>query len=71
MGQENLILKPIRRVLPSRYTAMRSCLLREVWTAAGNSPHLPPSPLAELGTVIHKLLGAAGRSEIEGGARQA
>lgn len=46
---------------------MRSCLLREVWTAAGNPPLLPPSPLAELGTVIHELLGAAGRGELEGG----
>lgn len=45
---------------------MRSCLLREVWTAAGNEPLLPPSPLAELGTVIHELLGAAGRGELEG-----
>jgi hypothetical protein len=63
----NLILKPIRRVSPSRYTAMRSCLLREVWTAAGNPPLLPPSPQAELGTVIHELLGAAGRGELEGG----
>jgi hypothetical protein len=60
------VLKPIRRVSPSRYTAMRSCLLREVWTAAGNPPLLPPSPLAELGTVIHELLGAAGRGELEG-----
>ena len=63
----DLVLKPIRRVSPSRYTAMRSCLLREVWTAAGNEPLLPPSPLAELGTLIHELLGAAGRGELEGG----
>ena len=46
---------------------MRGCLLREVWTAAGNDPLLPPSPLAELGSLIHKLLGAAGRGELEGG----
>jgi hypothetical protein len=63
----NLVLKPIRRVSPSRYTAMRSCLLREVWTAAGNEPLLSPSPLAELGTVIHELLGVAGRGELEDG----
>lgn len=63
----NLVLKLIRRVSPSRYTAMRSCLLREVWTAAGNPPLLPPAPQAELGTVIHELLGAAGRGELEGG----
>ena len=63
----NLVLKPIRRVSPSRYTAMRSCLLREAWTAAGNPPLLLPSPQAELGIVIHELLGAAGRGELEGG----
>ena len=66
MSQENLILKPLRRVSPSRYAAMRSCLLREVWTAAGNEPLLPPSPLAELGSVIHELLEAAGRGQLEG-----
>ena len=68
MIQEKLVLAPIRRVSPSRYMAMRSCLLREAWTAAGNEPLLPPSPLAELGTLIHELLGAAGRGELEDGA---
>lgn len=67
MIQDNLVLEPIRRISPSRYTAMRSCLLREAWTAAGNEPPLPPSPLAELGTIIHELLGAAGRGEFENG----
>ena len=60
-------MKPIRRVSPSRYTAMRGCLLREVWTASGNEPLIPPSPLAELGSVIHELLKAAGFGQLEGG----
>ena len=42
---------------------MQACLLREVWNASGNTPILPPSPLAELGSVIHQLLEAAGRGQ--------
>ena len=48
---------------------MQSCLLREVWNASGNEPLLPPSPLAELGSAIHKLLEAAGRGQLEDGQR--
>lgn len=65
-----LIVKQFRRVSPSRYTAMQACLLREVWTAAGNEPLLPPSPLAELGSVIHRLLEAAGRGQLHGGRKE-
>ena len=65
-NSRDLILKPIRRLSPSRYTEMRCCLLREVWTAADNESLLPPSPLAVLGTVIHELLRSAGRGELEG-----
>ena len=46
---------------------MQACLLREVWTASGNKPLLPSSPLAELGSVIHRLLEAAGRGQLHGG----
>jgi len=60
-------IKPLTRVSPSRYTAMKNCLLREVWTASGNEPLLPASPLAELGTVIHQLLEAAGRGRLDAG----
>lgn len=68
MISESLILEQIRRVSPSRYVAMKACLLREVWTASGNTPLLPPSPLAELGTIIHRLLEEAGRCQLDGGA---
>jgi hypothetical protein len=61
------VVKRFRRVSPSRYTAMQDCLLREVWTASGNEPLLPPSPLAKLGSVIHHLLEAAGRGHLDGG----
>ena len=67
MRLESLVVKPFRRVSPSRYTAMQACLLREVWSASGNEPLLPPSPLAELGSLIHRLLEAAGRGQLNGG----
>lgn len=70
MNPESLIVKQFRRVSPSRYTGMKACLLREVWTASGNEPLLPPSPLAELGSVIHRLLEAAGRGQLDGGANE-
>lgn len=61
-----LTMKRFRRILPSRYTAMQACLLREAWTASGNDPLLPPSPRAELGSIAHRILEAAGRGELEG-----
>ena len=64
MEKARLKVKRFPRVSPSRYTAMRSCLLREVWSASGNTPLLPPSPLAELGFVIHRLLEIAGRGQL-------
>jgi len=64
MSLNNLVVKQFHRVSPSRYTAMQACLLGEVWTASGNEPLLPPSPLAELGSVIHRLLEAAGRGQL-------
>ena len=63
METNRLTMKRFRRMAPSRYTAMQACLLREVWNASGNTPLLPPSPLAELGSVIHRLLEAAGRGQ--------
>jgi hypothetical protein len=45
---------------------MQECLLREVWTASGNDYLLPPSPRAELGSIAHRILEAAGRGELEG-----
>ena len=69
MGLESLAVKQFRRVSPSRYTAMQTCLLREIWTASGNEPLLPLSPLAKLGSVIHQLLEVAGRGQLNGGAK--
>ena len=66
MKMENLVAKPLRRVSPSRYIAMKTCLLREVWASSGNEPLLPPSPLARLGSVIHCLFEVAGRGQFDG-----
>lgn len=67
--QKHGLLKPkikqFLRVPPSRYEAMQACLLREVWTASGNEPLLPPSPYTELGSVAHQILEAAGRGELK------
>ncbi len=43
---------------------MRECLLREVLSASGIRALIPPSPLSELGNVIHHLLEAAGRGSL-------
>jgi hypothetical protein len=66
---KKLLVKQLYRVSPSRYTAMKECLLREVWTASGNKPLLPLSPLAELGSVIHQLLEAAGSNQLDDGGK--
>jgi hypothetical protein len=60
------IIKQFKRLPPSRYIAMQACLLREVWTASGNAPLLPPSACAELGCIAHRLLQTAGRGELKG-----
>lgn len=65
---EGLNVKRFNRLSPSRYTAIKDCLLREVWAASGNEPLLPAPPTAELGSVIHHLLEAAGRGRLESGA---
>lgn len=54
-------LQPLGRVSPSHFTGMQACALREVWSANGAQPLLPPAPAALLGTVIHRLLEEAGR----------
>lgn len=61
---EQPTVKQFRRISPSRYAAMKACLLKETWNASGNAPLLPPSPRAELGSIAHKMLEAAGRGEL-------
>lgn len=59
-----LTVQPLRRISPSRYTALGECILREIWTVNRQTPLLPPSPVAKLGTVIHSLLEQAGKGQI-------
>lgn len=66
----DLAVEKLRRVSPSRYDAMRACLLREVWNASGEEFLLPAVPAAELGKVIHRLLEAAGRGQLGDATRE-
>jgi RecB family exonuclease len=49
-------LKPLLRISPSRYSALRDCALREIRASDHQLPLLPTSPSARLGTIAHKLL---------------
>jgi len=68
---KRLTVKPISRVSPSRYDAMRQCSLREVWQAGGEPFLLPVSPAARLGSAIHQLLEDAGRGRLTPGDHEA
>jgi len=54
-------IEPLLSISPARFTALRECPLREVWTTAHNFPLLPTSPKARVGTIAHHLLAEAGR----------
>lgn len=53
---QTMPLKLLTRISPSRYSALRLCALREIWTADKQPPLLPISPSARLGMTAHKLL---------------
>jgi len=57
-------IRPLKRVSPSRFTALRECALREVWSATRQPALLPAAPAARLGGVAHKLLEEAGRGQL-------
>ena len=67
---KRLTVKPISRVSPSRYDAMKQCSLREVWQAGGQPFLLPVSPAARLGSAIHQLLEDAGRGRLTPGGQE-
>src|SRR3990167_216977 len=48
-------LQPLKRISPSRFTALRNCALKEIWAANRVPGLLPASPAAKLGIVCHKL----------------
>ncbi|MGO8714402.1 MAG: RecB family exonuclease [Smithella sp.] len=58
-------LKKINRISPSRYFALKSCTLHEIWAANKDITHLlPVAPASRLGIVVHKILEEAGRAII-------
>src|SRR5581483_9605567 len=61
--QAPLHIAPLRAVSPSHFTSLQTCALKEVWAGNGNSPLLPPSPAAHLGSIVHKLLEEAGQGK--------
>ena len=59
----------LRRISPSRFTALQNCTLREVWAASRNQSLLPKSPGAHLGTLIHELFEMAARFKLPGASK--
>ena len=58
-----LAISPLKRISPSRFIALKDCVLREIWTAMKQPSLLPTSPTAILGRIIHKLLEEAGKGQ--------
>jgi CRISPR/Cas system-associated exonuclease Cas4 (RecB family) len=59
-----LPLKPVLRISPSRYSALRACSLREIWASNHQPPLLPISPSARVGMIAHRLLQFAFAGEL-------
>ena len=59
-----LPLKPLERISPSRFSALKKCRLKEVWAAGGAPQLLAVSPAARVGTIIHAVLEGAGKGKI-------
>lgn len=49
-------LKPLKRISPSRYTAMKKCPYRVVLANSYSAPLLPYPPASHLGNVIHECI---------------
>ncbi len=54
------LLAPLKSISPTSYVGLRQCALRGVWASARTSELLPSVPAARVGSVIHRLLEAAG-----------
>ena len=67
----SLPLLPLPRLSPSRYSSLKACALREVWTAARAPTLLPRSPAARAGSVVHRLIEEAGKGQLGDGERAA
>ena len=64
----NKILKAstLKRISPSRFTALNSCLLQEASKSYGQDQLLPSSPSSYIGSISHNLLEMAGKGELNG-----
>ena len=56
MQDSTNILKPLKRISPSRYTAISRCPYRVVLANSYSSPLLPYPPASHLGIVIHECI---------------
>ena len=50
------ISSQLDRISPSRFVTLENCNLKELWVAPDQSPLLPVSPRARLGSVVHRFL---------------
>lgn len=63
--QSTIILKPLKRISPSRYTAIIRCPYRVVLANSYPSPLLPYPPASHLGNVIHECIRCIVTSKIK------
>lgn len=56
MKELTTILKPLKRISPSRYTTINKCPYRVVLANSYSSPLLPYPPASHLGNVIHECI---------------
>src|SRR5690554_438920 len=56
MKELTTILKPLKRISPSRYTAINSCPYRVVLANSYSIPLLPYPPSNHLGNIIHESI---------------
>ena len=50
------ISSQLERISPGRFVALDNCNLRELWVTPDQSPLLPVSPRARVGSVVHRFL---------------
>lgn len=60
-----LPILPLKSISPSRFSGMRSCPLREVWTAGRVAELLPGSPSRFVGLITHRLQEEAALGRID------
>jgi hypothetical protein len=59
-----LLVKPISQISPSTIHFFERCSFQGVLISNHTSPLLPKSPVAVVGTIIHKMMNAAARGDI-------